>query len=330
MSDIFTNEIIVYVSETTVKTLDGRPALLSCQANGLPLPQIRWTKNGQTIVPNAKFNQLKIGDLQIKPLTLDDQGIYVCEAFNFYGKIQTEVTVEVIKKSVPKDDQDLPREIVKNVHDNVTLNCGISFDPRVKGETKVKWFKKSANGQEPLDTDHDLKYSILANDSLSINSLGVTDKGVYVCTVDTPFESLDYSVELFVHGEPPKILSQFNKLTLYEGEPLVIPCRVRGVPLPSLKWFFNDKSFTGNVKIIPNESVEILESRIKIPKVTKIHQGVYQCEAANTYGSGVAKYAKVNVIHRTNVQVSRNQFHGIFSFCDLHEKKKGRNEEATR
>ena len=151
------------------------------------------------------------------------------------------------------------------------------------------------------------KYLKLTNNSLIINSLKEDDKGKYICTVETPFESLEYSVELFVHGEPPKILSNFKKLTLYEGEDLVIPCRVKGVPLPSLKWFFNEKSFNGTVKSIPTGNLELRESRIEIRKVTKIHEGVYQCEAGNTYGSGVAKFAKVNVVRRTKVQISEEE-----------------------
>ena len=98
----------------------------------MPFPEIRWTKNNKTVIPNKKFQQARLGDLQINSLTLTDQGIYICEAFNIYGKIQTEVNVEVIKKSVPSEDQDLTREVVKNVHDDVILNCGISFDPRVR------------------------------------------------------------------------------------------------------------------------------------------------------------------------------------------------------
>ena len=81
-------------------------------------------------------------------------------------------------------------------------------------------------------------------------------------------------MELFVHGEPPKILSNFTKLTRYEGEKLVISCLVRGVPLPSLDWYFNDKNLDKfYVKSIPTGSVELKESRIEIPRVTKIHEG---------------------------------------------------------
>ena len=29
--------------------LDGSTVLLACQANGMPLPKIRWTKNGQNV-----------------------------------------------------------------------------------------------------------------------------------------------------------------------------------------------------------------------------------------------------------------------------------------
>jgi hypothetical protein len=98
-------------------------------------------------------------------------------------------------------------------------------------------------------------------------------------------------------------------MTLYEGDELVLRCLVRGVPLPTLEWFFNDKPFDGAlVHDIETNSQDLKESRIQIPNVTKIHEGVYQCEAGNTYGSGVAKFAKINVVRRTKVLVIQFNF----------------------
>ena len=84
----------------------------------------------------------------------------------------------------------------------------------------------------------------------------------------------------------------------------MLPCLVKGVPLPGLQWFFNDQPLDkAKIHKVPSDSFELVESRVKIPKVSKIHEGVYQCEAGNTYGSGVAKFAKVNVVRRTSVRV---------------------------
>ena len=84
----------------------------------------------------------------------------------------------------------------------------------------------------------------------------------------------------------------------------MIPCLVKGVPLPDLQWFFNEHPLEKTkVHDIVTDSFELVESRVRIQKVSKAHEGVYQCEAGNTYGSGVAKFAKVNVVRKTRVQV---------------------------
>ena len=88
-------------------------------------------------------------------------------AYNIYGTIQTEVNVEVIKKS---DQGDSTRDVIKNMNDNATLNCSIYIDPRVSGDTKVHWYKGSTE-ITPLDLTSD-RYFKLSNNSLSIKSLG--------------------------------------------------------------------------------------------------------------------------------------------------------------
>ena len=144
-----------------------------------------------------------------------------------------------------------------------------------------------------------------SNHSLVIRDLTVGDGGTYQCVVKTPYEHpLEYSVELFVHGEPPKIISKFKQMTLHEGQDLMIPCKAKGVPLPSLSWLFNDKPAVQNdTNDNVTHVVDFIESKIFIPSITKMHEGVYQCEAENKYGSGVAK-ATVRVVHRTSIRVS--------------------------
>ncbi len=121
-------------TEKNVRSLEGGKAVLSCQANGLPMPEVNWLKDGLSLnmdMEGSRFSKTLLGDLTIEKVEADDQGSYDCVASNLYGQIKTTVEVEVIKKSIHKDDISLAREVVKNVHDNVTLHCGISFDPRL-------------------------------------------------------------------------------------------------------------------------------------------------------------------------------------------------------
>jgi hypothetical protein len=134
--------------------------------------------------------------------------------------------------------------VVKNVAENTTLVCDVSFDPRLRSETRVRWFFKSdekGSAVTPIFdaskfTTKKIKQKFETKDNiLKITDLKVEDKGVYECLVETPFEKISYSVNLFVNGEAPKILSQFKKRTLYEGETLDLACLVRGSPRPTLR-----------------------------------------------------------------------------------------------
>ena len=138
-----------------------------------------------------------------------------------------------------------------------------------------------------------------------IQDLVVDDEGKYLCMVKTPYESLEHSVELYVQGEPPKILSNLGKMDIYEGKELKIACLAKGVPLPKLKWFFKDKPVQSSfIQEIPTSMQNSMESRIFISSVIKkINEGTFRCEATNVYGSST-KYATVQVITGTSVEVS--------------------------
>ena len=62
----------------------GSSANLTCMANGDPSPQYRWYKSGRLITDNGALtngNQT----LLLTKVTLNDDGIYQCEAYNVEG-----------------------------------------------------------------------------------------------------------------------------------------------------------------------------------------------------------------------------------------------------
>ena len=77
------NPIYLFL-ETNITKLDGSTVFLACQANGMPLPKIRWTKNGKNLTSNDKIEQKPLGDLQINSLGLEDEGIYICEGMTYF------------------------------------------------------------------------------------------------------------------------------------------------------------------------------------------------------------------------------------------------------
>ena len=192
---------------------------------------------------DRRFSVGPLGDLTMSLLSMTDAGEYSCRAENIYGIAETVSKVEVLRRA-DAGNRESGNAVVKNVAENTTLVCDVSFDPRLRSETRVRWFFKSdekGSAVTPIFdaskfTTKKIKQKFETKDNvLKITDLKVEDKGVYECLVETPFEKISYSVNLFVNGEAPKILSQFKKRTLYEGEMLDLACLVRGSPRPTLR-----------------------------------------------------------------------------------------------
>ncbi len=300
-------------TEKDVRALESTNVTLSCQANALPIPKIEWfMQDGEAVPLEGRFSQALLGDLTVSNLRLDDQGDYLCRASNVYGQIETVSTLEVIKKSnVGRDG--VSREIVKLSRQDVVLECGVSYDPRLHLETQVKWEKDGRR----LFFSEDLnpRFTLQSDRALSIRNLSLSDRGVYACLVSTPFETSSSEVLLRVSGEPPKILSSFDKVVVYEGERLELKCLVRGVPRPTMSWLFDGDRMEGSSSVVELEtaSPEFRESSVVVEAVSKKHEGVYQCETSNVYGSGVAKFSKVQVITRTTVGIMKSSDNKILS-----------------
>ena len=98
---------------------------------------------------------------------------------------------------------------------------------------------------------------------------------------------------------------------------LFFRCLVRGVPRPTLTWLFEGSALPAyTVEELVTASPEFRESRVRIAAVSKANEGVYQCETGNVYGSGVAKFSKVQVITRTTVHIVKTS-EGKSAACSI-------------
>ena len=69
---------------------------MTCETEGVPLPNIIWTRNGITIPPLQ--SQTGVNEITIMPKDANDFGDYVCTARNFLGSTQQITTIEEIGK----------------------------------------------------------------------------------------------------------------------------------------------------------------------------------------------------------------------------------------
>ena len=75
----------------------GELAILSCEVKGATEPSVSWTKDRDTSIPRAKFqNNGRV--LVIKSVLPRDSGLYECKASNEFGESSMSTTVIVVGK----------------------------------------------------------------------------------------------------------------------------------------------------------------------------------------------------------------------------------------
>ena len=96
----------IFVNDTD----SGPDVELDCRVSGFPPPKITWTKDGKEIKkcykshPCEKIQRYILTShngliIRKKNLSLDDQGVYRCEAENAFGRAFKEIVVDLPSKS---------------------------------------------------------------------------------------------------------------------------------------------------------------------------------------------------------------------------------------
>lgn len=86
--------------DRTPKVVINTPLVLECPAIGIPMPQVKWFKNGKPLdlLSNPHIKILKVKDgrpLKIMAAQVNDTGIYECRAENEAGTDKISYNVNV-------------------------------------------------------------------------------------------------------------------------------------------------------------------------------------------------------------------------------------------
>ncbi|XP_065811778.1 hemicentin-1 [Labrus bergylta] len=272
------------VDEGTVldtKVKEKHNITLTCEASGNPVPEIKWLKDGQLLVPDKRHQLLSHGRfLQIYGAQVADTGRYSCLASNSAGDRSRHFNLNVlvsptIAGSGPDDSSD---EVTVTLSSPTSLVCEVqSYPPAL-----IIWLKDGT----PFESSRNIRV-LPGGRTLQILNAKEEDAGRYTCVATNEAgETLKhYEVKVYV---PPQINKNDipgeglapKEVKIKVNSTLTLECAAQAFPTPALQWYKDGQilraddhvSITANGRIIQIKSAQVSDT------------GRYTCIATNIAG----------------------------------------------
>ncbi|XP_053620618.1 protein amalgam-like isoform X2 [Plodia interpunctella] len=156
---------------------EGSDLVLTCKVEGLPPPQIIWSRVGSG--QEGSNGRLKEGDgtfsfdsVTIQNVKGNASGKYYCYAFNNLGSTQREIDIKVLEKPHAHVHR---TEINTGIGDHAIFQCTSRGDPM----PEITWFKD--NVPVLVDNKHFFISKDGVNSNLTVIPAGISDFGTYTC-----------------------------------------------------------------------------------------------------------------------------------------------------
>ncbi|XP_027035864.1 vascular endothelial growth factor receptor 3-like isoform X5 [Pocillopora damicornis] len=230
--------------------------IINCSAEGTPLPQITWGKQGEKLVPNGRrFAQIPSGSLHIDLVHPEDGGTYRCTITQSKGSKRFTIKAKNISVSVivrPQVNVSGASNLIRE-GDTVTLTCKII---QGRPQPQITWLKNNSFKGH--------------NMSLSFNKITKEDAGLYTCEAKNrggiSAENIYISVKV-----PPHLNPELKNLSVPLNSTFETDCFKRADPPVSVNWTKDGKSLGNNNTLV-------------IKRVTFDDEGLYECAAKNPFG----------------------------------------------
>ncbi|EFO26419.1 hypothetical protein LOAG_02064 [Loa loa] len=246
---------------------------LICDASGKPLPQIFWYVN-DTMIKETTSNVI-IGEggryLQVKDVTLNDNGAYKCVASNIAGKDVLLYTVAIVQ--APKILNGGNYQVIEG--EEARISCYADGEP----PPVVTWQR---NG---IRIETGMRY-ITEDKMLRITDARSSDSGLYVCLATNEAGTAQQAFTLEVFVVPRIITISPNESLVPVDSPFSLKCGVRGFPPPDITWSLNEQ-------IIGKDKAEYSiaeDGTLFVAKAPKQARLTFKCIAKNNAGSDSKEY----------------------------------------
>ncbi|XP_055338080.1 LOW QUALITY PROTEIN: titin-like [Paramacrobiotus metropolitanus] len=274
----------------------GKPAEFRCRVVGLPVPVVRWFRDGMPISNNPDYRitfDSQTGEcaLKIEETFPEDTGLFSCSAENSGGLAVSEARLNVLDEEMPTAEM-TPPVFLKTPQDATAVEgSGLQFECQVIGNPRptVTWYKNGiaiVPGKTKLRV---LPPNEEGTTQLIIPAASVEDQGVYECKALNPRGVATCSITFTAPTESGEQSPFFTKLLTNQigelGELVKLECHVSGVPAPDIEWLQN-----GAVLHDSRNRVIKFDGKIAtcvIFEYSPPNAGTYVCKARNKLGEAV-------------------------------------------
>ncbi|XP_037136753.1 obscurin-like protein 1 isoform X5 [Syngnathus acus] len=246
----------------------GESLVLDCEVSR-PNAVVLWKRKGEEVEDSKNLTVVEDGvvrQLTVHSLTLEDAGIYVCDAkddvMDFHIQVK-ELPVQIIGKTNAKTEKQFL------VSDDIILVCELS-----RPNASVRWYK---NNQPIDDTERYCCEEQGVFRSLVVLNASLEDSGEYTC--DAADDKMLFHIT--VTELPVKIVGNSDHPEhhiLLSGEELILECEVSR-PNASVQWLRNGETLKADtrVKIYSHD----VTRKLVLSKLQPSDSGKYVCDAAD-------------------------------------------------
>nr|XP_015203118.1 PREDICTED: myopalladin isoform X1 [Lepisosteus oculatus] len=264
---------------------EGSKVQLDCIVQGFPLPEVRWFCEGKELENSPDIQILNDGELHSLIITEafeEDTGRYSCFASNFYGTDSTsaEIYIEGASSSESEGEQNFDSKA--QAQKKTSLSFSVSSPPQ---KTEPICEEETQPVQNPV-VQPSAQLPIQESQSSNIYLQGLDGRPIMAAPVFT---------------------KTLQDLTAYEGQLVVLECRIKGAPSPKVEWYREGTLIddSPDFRILQKKPRSMAEPEeictLVIAEVFPEDSGTFTCTAKNKYGtvSSIA-YLKVKGNENSN------------------------------
>ncbi|CAK1542611.1 unnamed protein product [Leptosia nina] len=292
-----------------INSPEGTVVTLYCPVKGIPAPSIQWYFEGVEIKAGGKYELLADNNLSFSG-TIQDTGVYKCEASNNLGGTSNEIQVNIHARSTAKLIPPNTKIFTLDTGRETTLDCETEGLP----VPDIKWHYTGFDGccQKDLLPD-------TGKHSLTLKSVEVSDAGYYICSahIGDKWDSINYEVHVEdIPKEFQPTVEEIKVDDISSGDK-VIRCTVKGNPEPNVIW--TDKN---GLSLNGKKSPKAVFTYISELKINKKDDNTYTCTASNKLGSHFKTVAynaplEAPLIDKSETRVFAKRGYSLDIFCRI-------------